>query len=88
MNNQTPSNKKPAANKKQTGTTKLQGYTGKARKKYDLGQYKKSGFKDAGTVNGVVQLKTDKYSGDAAKVVSSNLSKKNPGMKFNLTKNK
>ena len=81
-------NKKPTSSKKATGATKLQGYTGKARKKYDLGQYKSLGFKDAGTVNGAVQLKTDKYSGDAAKVVASNLAKKNPGMKFNLVSNK
>lgn len=81
-------NKKPTTSKKSTEPAKLQGYVGKARKKYDLGQYKSLGFKDAGTTNGVVQLKTDKYSGDAAKVVASNLAKKNPGMKFNLVSNK
>ena len=81
-------NKKPTTFKKDNASKKLQGYVGKARKKYDLGQYKSLGFKDAGTTNGVVQLKTDKYSGDAAKAVASKLSKNNPGMKFNLVSNK
>lgn len=66
-------------------TTKLQGYTGLARKKYNLGQYGGMGFKDVGVYNNTVQLQSNKYpTRGGQEMVAKNLSKLNPGMKFKV----
>lgn len=72
-------------------TIKLEGYTGIARKKYNLGQYSDMGFKDLGVHNNTVQLQSNKYPTTGGQdMVAKNLSKLNPGMKFkvNYKKNK
>ncbi len=67
-------------------TNKLQGYTGLARKKYNLGRYSDMGFKDVGVRNNTVQLQSSKYpTTGGQQMVSKELAKLNPGMKFNLS---
>lgn len=66
-------------------TTSLKGYTGVARKKYNLGMYSDMGFKDSGVYNNKVVLKTDKYPTRGGQdMVAKNLSKLNPGMNFSV----
>lgn len=67
-------------------TIKLDGYTGVARRKYNLGRYSDMGFKDVGVRNNTVQLKSHKYpTTGGQQMVAKELGKLNPGMKFNLS---
>jgi hypothetical protein len=83
---------KPGSREKNTPGTfrsdqenKLKGHTVIARKKYNLGKYSDLGFKDVGVKNNTVQLKTNKYpTTSGQQMVAKNLSKLNPGMKFNV----